>query len=119
MNDETRPDRAVPPTAVLDRLDPIRDSFEAAWGGGVWPRIEDYLGGDDPCRSHLLRDLLASELAARRRRGERPKPSEYRGRFQVPGDSAVIAAAFAATPIRPAVDPTEFEPADATGEGRS
>ena len=40
----------------------------------------------------LLRDLLAAELAARRRRGERPEPREYRDRF--PGEAEVVAAAF-------------------------
>jgi WD40 repeat protein/tRNA A-37 threonylcarbamoyl transferase component Bud32 len=116
MSDETRSDRADLPTAALDRLDRICDRFKAALAGEARPRIEDYLGGDDPYRSALLRDLLASELDARRCRGERPEPSEYRGRFQVPGDSAVIAAAFAATPIRPAVDPPGSELADVTGE---
>ncbi len=112
MNDETRPVRADVPMAVLDRLDRIRDRFESARAGGARPRIEDYLGGDDPYRPALLRHLLASELAARRRRGEQPEPSEYRGRFQVPGDSAVIMAAFEATPIRLAVDPRGPEVVD-------
>jgi len=117
MNDETRPARADLPMAVLDRLDRIRHRFETARAAGARPRIEDYLGGDDPYRSDLLRNLLASELASRRRRGERPEPWEYRGRFRGPGDSAVITAAFEATPIRPIVDLPGSEPVDATRDG--
>ena len=45
-----------------------------------------------------MRTLLASELSARRRRGERPEPSEYRDRFGGHGDSAVIATTFATMP---------------------
>ena len=63
--------------------------------------------------------MLASELAARHRRGERPDPSEYRGRFHVSGDSAVIKAAFDAIPIRPAVDFAGSEQGDATENGGS
>jgi WD40 repeat protein/tRNA A-37 threonylcarbamoyl transferase component Bud32 len=104
MNAKTRPDRADLPTAVLDRISRLRDRFEAALAGGARPRIEDYLGAsDDPYRSALLRDLLAWELDARRRRGERPEPPEYRGRFRVRGDSAAIEAAFAQSPSRPTV----------------
>jgi eukaryotic-like serine/threonine-protein kinase len=116
MNDETRPDRADVPTAGLERIDRIRDRFEADLAREARARIEDHLGGDDAYRSRLLRALLVSELDARLRRGERPEPSEYRGRFQVPGDSALIAAAFAATPIRPTVDPTGAEPGEAAEE---
>ncbi len=119
MNDETRPDRADLPMAVLERLNRIRDRFESDQAGGVLPRIEDYVERDDPHRSALLRDLLASELAARHRRGERPDPSEYRGRFHVSGDSAVIKAAFDAIPIRPAVDFAGSEQGDATENGGS
>src|SRR5438067_807338 len=100
MNDKTKPDPVELPTAVLNRVDLIRDRFEAAQARGERPRIEDYLGGDAPYRSTLLRALLAAELDARRGRGERPEPQEYCGRFNVPGDSAAIEAAFASTPIR-------------------
>jgi hypothetical protein len=97
MNDATRPDRADLPTAVLDWIDRLCDRFEAAQAQGVRPRIEDYLGAvEAPYRPALLSDLLAAELDARRRRGERPEPQEYRDRFSAPGDAAAIAAAFAA-----------------------
>src|SRR5262249_23321362 len=44
-------------------------------------------------RPALLLDLLAVEIDARRCRGERPEPAEYRHRL--PGDAAAIDAAFA------------------------
>ena len=82
MSDETIPDRAEVPLDVLERIDRICDGFEAAWERGERPRIEDCLG--NVAETHhldLLRDLLAAELAARRRRGERPDPRDYRARF--------------------------------------
>jgi serine/threonine-protein kinase len=66
------------------RVDAVCRSFEAAWqaadGGGVRPRIEDYLAapgdaGDWP----LFRELLKLDLHYRR--GENPSPEEYAGRF--------------------------------------
>jgi len=82
MSDETIPDRAEVPLDVLERIDRICNGFEAAWERGECPRIEDCLG--DMAEAHrrdLLRDLLAAELAARRRRGEHPDPRRYRERF--------------------------------------
>jgi serine/threonine-protein kinase len=88
------------PTDVLDRVDRICDRFEAAWESGARPRIEDHLEGVAAAyRPELLRDLLAAELAARRRRGEQPEPHEYRDRF--PGEVAVIAMAFDSPAIPP------------------
>src|SRR4051794_25995162 len=105
MIDETWPGRANLPIDVLDRIDGICDRFEDARKQGMRPRIEDYLGEVDvPYRHTLLADLLSSELDARRRRGERPQPGEYRDRF--PDALAAIEAAFAESPIRPASDPT-------------
>ena len=60
MNDEPRPDRAVQPTAVLDR---IRDRFEAAWAGGVRPRIEDYLGGDEDLAADPRASVARGDLS--------------------------------------------------------
>ncbi len=43
--------------------------------------MEDYLGEvAEPDRPALLRELLAADLNARRRRGERPTPAEYAAR---------------------------------------
>src|SRR5262245_28548086 len=93
MPDETKPDRSELPLDVLDRIDRTCDRFEAAWDRGERPRVEDELGAVEPrYRAALLRDLVAAELAARRRRGERPRPRDYRDRF--PGDLDAVDSAF-------------------------
>jgi hypothetical protein len=72
---------SLPPELVL-AVDRACDDFEAAWGAGAAPRIEDYLGRvPDRARPALLAALLATELERRRGRGERPEPREYRDRF--------------------------------------
>ena len=71
------------------------DRFEAEWRAGRRPRIERYLAeASEPCRSTLLRELLALELELRRGGGERPEPGEYRARL--PEHSTVVDAAFEA-----------------------
>jgi serine/threonine protein kinase len=66
------------PLGILDQIDQICDRFEGAWERGETPRFEDYLGAiDEPYRPALLHELLAAELDARRRRGERPTATEY------------------------------------------
>jgi serine/threonine-protein kinase len=90
MSDAMHPEL---PLDALDRIDRLCDHFEAAWRAGQPPRIEDVLGEVTTAdRPALFGELLATELAARRRRGERPEPHEYRERF--PDDDATIAAAF-------------------------
>src|SRR5215510_6287341 len=63
----------------------MRARFEAAWrsgAGGTLPRIEDHLGGlAGTDRLALLRELVALEVACRRKRGEQPRAEEYRARF--------------------------------------
>ncbi len=104
MSEETRPDCTVPPMDVLDQIDLICDRFEAAWQAGERPRIEDELGEFAAAyRPALFRDLLAAELSARRWRGERPEPHEYRDRF--PGDAATIGDAFGG-PTRHGAEPS-------------
>jgi serine/threonine protein kinase len=94
MNHSTRFHQSALPIDVLDQLDRICDRFEAAWESVGRPRIEDYLVEvDEAYRPAALPELLASELDARRRRGEQPEPLEYAGRF--PEYLAAIAAAFA------------------------
>src|SRR4051812_34128228 len=94
MSDETT-DPTELPLEVLDWVDRACDQFEAAWEGGGRPQIEDYLGAVAvEYRPSLVRDLLAAEIEARRRRGEWPEPGEYRERL--PGDSAAIDSAFGA-----------------------
>jgi serine/threonine protein kinase len=62
----------------------VCDRFEAAWqaaGSAAGPRIEEHLGDtSEPERRVLLRELLALELAYRRRRGEIPRPEDYQSR---------------------------------------
>jgi serine/threonine-protein kinase len=95
MHDDTRLERPDLPLYVLDRIDRICDRFEAGWKRGERPRIEDALGEiAAPHRGALLRDLVAAEIVARRRRGERPESRTYRDRF--PGDSDAVEAAFGA-----------------------
>src|SRR5262245_42823024 len=98
MNGETRPESTALPLDVLDQIDRICDRFEAMWEAGERPRVEDYLGGvDEPYQPYLRGDLLAAELAARRRRGEHPEPHEYQDRFS--GEAALIVAAFGSPPM--------------------
>src|SRR5690349_3674388 len=59
------------PLDVVERIDEICDRFEAAWRAGERPGIEDYLHQiDEPYRTALAAELLASEVEARRRLGE-------------------------------------------------
>ena len=44
MNTEPILERSRLPLDVLDALDRVCDRFEAAWGRGERPRVEDYLG---------------------------------------------------------------------------
>jgi serine/threonine-protein kinase len=104
MSDEPTPDPTEIPPEALDAIDRICDRFEAGWNQGKRPRVEDYLGELDPAFRHaLLCDLLAAELDARRRRGERSEPREYHDRF--PGDASIVEAAFTTMPNRPSRAP--------------
>jgi serine/threonine-protein kinase len=96
MSDEKRGDGRPLPIGVLDRIDRICDRFEASRTEVEPLTIEDLLGEVGAAHRHaLLRDLVASELDARGRRGERPEPREYYERFPSPGDAVAIDAAFA------------------------
>jgi serine/threonine-protein kinase len=93
MSESTEPDLSKLPLDVLDRIDRACDRFEAGWERGERPRLEDHLAEvAAPYRLALLRDLLAAEIAARRRRGESPEPREYRDRL--PGDASTVDSAF-------------------------
>src|SRR5690242_6992922 len=64
------------------RVDAVCEQFEVAWQAGGGPRLEDYLrGAAEPDRRALLAELLRLEVEYRRRRGETPRPDEYRDRF--------------------------------------
>ncbi|WZP00295.1 hypothetical protein EP7_001924 [Isosphaeraceae bacterium EP7] len=81
------------PPAVAARIDELCDRFESDWQAGRRPRIEEYLEAESsPWRPESLRQLLAVELAYRRRGCDRPTQAEYRGRF--PGHETEIEAIF-------------------------
>ena len=100
MNDADRAgDEPLPPT-LAERVDAACDQFEAAWKAGERPRIEDHLEeAVESERPALLGELLALELAYRRRGGESPSPEEYRARF--PDQAVRIDRVFAEQPAKP------------------
>ena len=51
------------PLTVAERLDAVCDRFEAACGGGLRPRIDDYLEGvEEPPRGILAREQILLDL---------------------------------------------------------
>jgi serine/threonine protein kinase len=65
-----------------ERIDLACDAFEAIWGKGERPRIEDYLEQEPlKFRDRMLRELLEIELELRQRNGEMPVEDEYYERF--------------------------------------
>ena len=80
------PSRSLP-LSVLQQIDQVCDSFEAAWNAGVRPRIEDYLDASTiQERTELFRELLAREIELRKKAGESPDLAEYLGAFGFYGD---------------------------------
>jgi serine/threonine protein kinase/formylglycine-generating enzyme required for sulfatase activity len=81
------------PLTVLQQIDRVCDSFEAAWNAGLKPRIEEYLAtSENDHRSILLRELLAREIELRRKVGETPEAAEYVCRFE--GHDELIGTLF-------------------------
>src|SRR5262249_29577296 len=71
----------VPP-ALGRRIDEACDRFEAAWRGGLPPRLEEFVAGwagDE--RAALLRELVPLDADYRRRRGEEVRPADYTARL--------------------------------------
>ncbi len=107
-------------THLLRELDRICDRFEAAWCAGLNPRIEEYLADvAEPTRPQLLQELIALEVAYRRKDGETPAWADYESRF--PSDKATVRAGFAwgssieVTSARPRTDgPSQQRSAEAT-----
>ena len=61
---------------------------------GLNPRIEEYLADvAEPTRPQLLQELIALEVAYRRKDGETPAWADYESRF--PSDKATVRAGFA------------------------
>ncbi len=89
------------------RIDEACDQFEAAWGAGATPRIEDYLDqADEPHRVPLFGELLALELELRTKRGDRPEREEYVQRF--PAHAEIVRTIFGIEPrvkTRPTTQP--------------
>jgi serine/threonine-protein kinase len=89
----------LPPDAGR-RLESVCRRFEDAWRAGGRPGIGDHLAEVPQAeRAVLLRELVALDVAYRRRLGEAPTPVEYLGRF--PTDEGAVAAAFPADPGGP------------------
>jgi WD40 repeat protein/tRNA A-37 threonylcarbamoyl transferase component Bud32 len=83
MEPSPRATEPAPPALALQRkLNVLCDRFEAAWRRQETPRLEDALAGaPTEERALFLRELLALEIAYRRRRGERPGADEFLARF--------------------------------------
>ena len=63
---------------MAERLDAVCDRFEAACGGGLRPRIDDYLEGvEEPARAVLARELIVLDLHYRHCRAEVPQVTDY------------------------------------------
>jgi eukaryotic-like serine/threonine-protein kinase len=70
------------PLDMLERIDAVCVRFEAAWGAGRSPRLEDFLGEATGAeRAALFRELLAVELEYRRERKDVPTRDHYARRF--------------------------------------
>src|SRR3954466_11548069 len=70
------------------------DRFEAAWRSGVRTTIESHLGDLGPAeRTAVRQELVGLEVELRTEAGDRPSLEEFVNRF--PGDSTVVASAFA------------------------
>ena len=75
------------------RIDATCDRFELAWAALERPRIEEYLAeAPSDAKALLLRELLVSELALRRERGEDFALDEYVRRFV--DNSDIVAEVF-------------------------
>jgi WD40 repeat protein/serine/threonine protein kinase/tetratricopeptide (TPR) repeat protein len=100
MTEESSTSQDTLPPSAVERVDQVCDRFETAWknarAGSQRPRIEDYLGTtQEPERSTLLRELIALDMAYRRRAGEHATPEAYHARFPFL-DLVQLAAALAA-----------------------
>jgi serine/threonine protein kinase len=86
MSEESHSSQETLPPSVLERMDRICCRFESDWQAaqsvGERPRIEDYAGETpEPEHSALIFELVALEIAYRKRANESPLPHEYHNRF--------------------------------------
>ncbi len=85
----SEPGRTDEPSLLLSaaqRVDAIAYRFEKAWKAAAAPEqrpcLADYLGDSpEPERSALLSELIALDIAYRRRAGENPQAEDYRPYF--------------------------------------
>src|SRR6516162_4026716 len=74
MNEASQLESGTLPLQLARRVNAVCNQFERAWKAGQRPGIEEYLGDTpEPARSALLRELIALEIACRRRVGETPR----------------------------------------------
>jgi serine/threonine protein kinase len=86
MSEQPHSNQGAWSPSVAEHLDKVCDRFEAAWRAarstGRRPRIEDWLADTPEAeRPALVHELIALEIAYRRRAGEQPQAEEYRDRF--------------------------------------
>jgi hypothetical protein len=97
------------------QIDAVCNRFEAAWGDGSRPRVEDFLGrADGPVRDALVRELVMLDVYYRRREGDDCRPEDYRALLPAL-DAAWLADALAA----PAAAAKGGTMADARGPGET
>jgi non-specific serine/threonine protein kinase/serine/threonine-protein kinase len=84
--------------AMARHVDEVCVRFERAWNAGERPVIEEYLGDtSEPARSRLLSELVAVEVACRRRQGDKVQADEYQRRF--PNLDSAFLAGLCQTPV--------------------
>jgi non-specific serine/threonine protein kinase/serine/threonine-protein kinase len=82
MNQTPGSDHEALRPSLARRVDGLCNRFEQAWKEGRPPVIEDYLAeAPQPERAVLLRELIALDMAYRRRAGEQPQAAAYHARF--------------------------------------
>jgi serine/threonine protein kinase/formylglycine-generating enzyme required for sulfatase activity len=102
------------PLSQAQRINAVCDRFERAWQAGPRPRIEDYLGDTaEPEHALLFRELLALELAYRRRSYETLVVEEYHDRF--PEHAELVQAAFREQASEPRDEAATSDPLVSTG----
>jgi serine/threonine protein kinase len=69
------------PDPDWDRLQGVIAGFETAWKRGDRPRIDDYLGVDEPLREAVLVELVHAELEFRLKAGEPARVEDYLGKY--------------------------------------
>ena len=76
-----------------EEMDRACDRFEGEWRAGARPDLAAYLAGPSgPVRAALVRELIAVDVAWRKRAGERPAAEDYLRPF--PSDADAVLAAF-------------------------